>query len=272
MQRDPLASSRSDRAGCDSNEADSGCDVHVELFAGAGGTALGLARALNPAGITVWTVEKAEKRHARNPFAWFTGDWREGLDRALQTGRVVSLSGGPPCTKNTAGTRALRSREGDGRYRDDPDLENVREAFEETGLPWLIENVESEVSKRKMRDPLRLCGSEFDLQADDPATGLRLWLKRHRLFEANFPIWGAGGCRHPKGLRCAGAYGGARRNEVEARTIRKGGYVPSVEVVRELLGAPPWMIESDLFLSIPPAYGEHLGLILRDHLARAVAA
>lgn len=254
-------------------------DVHVELFAGAGGTAHGIAQALAPAGVTVWTVDNATERHARNPYAWFTGDWREGLDRALQTGRVGSLSGGPPCTKNTAGTRALRSKEGSGRYRNDPDLENVREAFEQTGLPWFLENVESEVSKAKMRSPLRLCGTEFDLQADDPTIPERLWLRRHRLFEASFPLMGAGGCRYPcgkrstPGWRCAGAYSGARRDEAEARLIRKGGYVPKdVEVLRQLLGAPDWMIEADLFLSIPPAMGRHIAEQLLVHLEGRVAA
>jgi hypothetical protein len=53
-------------------------------------------------------------------------------------------------------------------------------------------------------------------------------MKRHRLFESNVPLWPAGELHHPKDMQCAGAYGGARRDKVEARTIRKGGYVPSV--------------------------------------------
>jgi DNA (cytosine-5)-methyltransferase 1 len=231
--------------------------VHVELFGAEGGSAHGYATALAPGGVTVWSVDNDPARHEVNPYAWFTGDWYEGLQSS------------PPCTKNTAGTRAVdRSR-----YDNDPDLENVRDVLEQTGLPYIIENVESEVTKRKMISPLRLCGTEFGLQADDPTVEQRLWLRRHRLFESNLTLMGAGGCRHPKGLRCAGAYGGARRDEVEARTIRKGGYVPKdIEVLRALLGAPPWMTEKGLFLCIPSVYAEHLGVQLLAHLALEVAA
>lgn len=256
--------------GADSESGSGG--VHLELFGGAGGTAHGVALAMAPAGIAVWSVDNAVERHARNPYAWFTGDWREGLDRALQTGRVVSIGAAPPCTKNSAGTRALdRSR-----YDNDPDLENVREVLIATGLPYFIENVESEVTKRKMRSPLRLCGFEFNLTAVDD-DGTVLHLKRHRLFESNVPLVGAGGCPgHPRkgGPQIAGAYGGARRDKVEARTVRKGGYVPpNIKVLRALLGAPAWMTEEeDIFLSVPPAYGEHVGRQLLAHIRGEVAA
>lgn len=65
-------------------------------------------------------------------------------------------------------------------------------------------------------------------------------------------------------MQCAGAYGGARRDKVEARTIRKGGYVPGTDVMRELLGTP-WMSEKGCQLSIPPAYTEHIGAQLLAH-------
>ena len=58
---------------------------------------------------------------------------------------------------------------------------------------------------------------------------------------------------------------------IEARTIRKGGYVPSVEVMRELLGTP-WMSEKGCQLSIPPSYAEHVGVQLIAHLESEVAA
>ena len=74
-------------------------------------------------------------------------------------------------------------------------------------------------------------------------------------------------CSHPAGIQCAGAYGGARRDKWEAKRVRKGGYVPkSLDVLRELVGAP-WMSEKGCFLSIPPAYTEHIGAQILEHLA-----
>lgn len=78
-------------------------------------------------------------------------------------------------------------------------------------------------------------------------------------------VEGADECLHPRNMQCAGAYGGARRDKVEARTIRHGGYVPAPEVMSDLLGID-WMSEKGLFLSIPPAYTEHLGTQLLEWL------
>lgn len=93
--------------------------------------------------------------------------------------------------------------------------------------------------------------------------GTPLWMRRHRLFESNVALYPAEDCLHPRNMQCAGAYGGARRDKVEARTIRKGGYVPSVSVMADLLGID-WMTEKGLQLSIPPAYTEHVGAQLLD--------
>lgn len=133
----------------------------------------------------------------------------------------------------------------------------VRELLEASGKPYIIENVAD--AKRELRDPLRLCWSEFRKNGsviDTDGTPLRM--ERHRLFESNLALRGAGGCNHERAVQVAGAYGGARRDKWEARHIRKGGYVPSLEVMRELLETP-WMSEKGCFLSIPPMYTEFLG-------------
>lgn len=54
--------------------------------------------------------------------------------------------------------------------------------------------------------------------------------------------------------------------------MRKGGYVPaSLDVLRNLIGAP-WMTEQGCFLSIPPAYSQHIGERLINHLTQEMAA
>ena len=95
-------------------------------------------------------------------------------------------------------------------------------------------------------------------------------MDRHRLFECSEFVMVPDHPKHDRSVQVAGSYGGARRDKVEARTIRKGGYVPSADVQRALLGTP-WMSEKGCQLSIPPAYTEFVGTALLDHLARAAA-
>ena len=141
----------------------------------------------------------------------------------------------------------------------------TREVMILAGLPYVIENVED--AGPELINPMRLCGFEFGLTAiDDDGTLLKM--KRHRLFESNVFLVGAGGCpSHPRdGTQIAGAYGGARRDKDEARKIRKGGYVPkSLGVLQAMLGVP-WMDETGCFLSIPPVYTEHIGAQLLAHI------
>ncbi len=63
----------------------------------------------------------------------------------------------------------------------------------------------------------------------------------------------------------AGA-GGAGRDKWEAKHIRKGGYVPNLDVMQALLGTPRMTNETACKRSIPPAYTEHLGRQVRDTL------
>jgi DNA (cytosine-5)-methyltransferase 1 len=123
----------------------------------------------------------------------------------------------------------------------------------ETGKPWVIENVMG--AKPELLSPFMLCGRMFYLTATD-TDGTHLVLDRHRLFETspgltiNPPVH----YKHDTSVQVAGVYGGARRDKVEARTVRKGGYVPAdTGVLKTLIGAE-WMTIQGLFLSIPPAY------------------
>jgi hypothetical protein len=70
---------------------------------------------------------------------------------------------------------------------------------------------------------------------------------------------------HRRALQVAGSYAGARRDKLQARHVRHGGYVPSADVQRALLGVP-WMSERGAMLSIPPVYTEWIGAQLLDAL------
>lgn len=135
-----------------------------------------------------------------------------------------------------------------------------------TGLPYIIENVVG----APLVEPVMLCGSEFNLTAYDPAIDAAVRLERHRLFESNVFLLGAGGCAHDRRVQVAGAYGGGSVDRTRAKEVRRGGYTPAKEVRAALLGID-WMTQGGLSQSIPPAYTEHLGRQLLEHI-KAVAA
>lgn len=227
----------------------------LDLFCGEGGAGEGYARA----GFNVTGVDNAPARLSRYPHHHVQADALEYL--AEHGHEYDAIHASPPCTGYSRGTAALPDRL--DRY--DRLIPATRALLEATGLPYVIENVED--ARSELVNPVTLCWTEFrhpGAVTDDDGTPL--WMRRHRLFESNFPVLRPGGCRHPKSMQCAGAYGGARRDKIEARSIRKGGYVPSVTVMRSLLGAP-WMTEKGCQLSIPPAYTEHIGSFLLEWCA-----
>ena len=253
----------------------------LDLFCGQFGAGMGYHRA----GFTVYGVDNEPARGKFAPFALHVGDAievmaaliaGESVDFAYPGGATVerlaladfaAIHGSPPCTGFSRGTVAIPDR----LTRYDRLIAVTREAMILTGLPYVIENVED--AGPELINPMRLCGFEFGLSAvDDDGTVLRM--KRHRLFESNVFLVGAGGCLgHPRnGPQIAGAYGGARRDKVEARLIRKGGYVPkSLDVLRAMLGTP-WMDETGCFLSIPPVYTEFVGAQLLAHIESEAVA
>lgn len=234
----------------------------LDLFCGEGGAAMGYHRA----GFDVVGIDTDPKRLDRYPFESHQADALVFLAEHGHEFDAVHAS--PPCQGYSRGTAALPDRL--DRY--DRLIAATRDMLVATGLPYVVENVED--AAPELRAPLMLCGTEFGLAADD-TDGRRLALKRHRLFESNVHLLGAGGCLGHSARtrrRVAGVYGGARRDEQEAREVRKGGYVPaSLDVLRNLIGAP-WMTEQGCFLSIPPAYSQHIGEQLLNHLTQEIAA
>ena len=258
----------------------SGRPLLLDVFSGESGAGMGYHRA----GFDVRSIDNAPARAKRTPFPIHVGGAIEALATLLDgdaldfvrpDGHIEWLSlsdfdamhGSPPCTGYTRGTAAIPNR----LERHDRLIAVTRDLFEQTGLPYVIENVAD--ARPELRDPLMLCWSMFHEPGsviDNDGTPLRM--ERHRLFESNMFLTAPGTCNHPKAVQVAGAYGGARRDKVEAREVRKGGYVPpSLDILRALVGAP-WMSETGCFLSIPPpAYTEHIGRQLLEHLGRAVA-
>lgn len=211
----------------------------LDLFCCEGGASVGYARA----GFEVVGVDIAPQ--PGYPFEFHQEDALEYLAEHFSEFDAIAAS--PPCqaysiTRNTHG-------------RQHPDLlAPTREALQATGRPYIIENVPG----APLVDPVTLCGSEFGLRARD-TDGTEVALRRHRLFESNVWLMGAGGCRHDA-TPIGGVYGGAWNRKPEDRDRpRKGGYVPAVPVRAALLGIDWPVSEHGLSQAIPPAYTAFLG-------------
>lgn len=210
----------------------------LDLFCCAGGAAMGYARA----GFEVVGVDLAPQRNY--PFAFIQADVLSLDQRFLRFFDLIHAS--PPCQ----GYTALRHAKG---AKGAPQLiDQVRDALVGAGVPWVIENVEE--ARWAMRDPVMLCGTMFGLQTEGHE------LRRHRLFEASFPILLPGGCRHGAGP-VVGVYGGHARN----RAAKKGGRSTKDSwanghraAAAEAMGIG-WATLGEMSEAIPPAYTEHIG-------------
>lgn len=216
----------------------------LDLFCGAGGCAMGYARA----GFSIVGVD--HKPQPNYPFEFWQLDAVEVLDWLL-TGRwqvapladFVVIHASPPC-QGYSGLRRL----GKGAGVDSPLLIGViRERLERTRLPYIIENVED--ARGAMRAPYRLCGSTFGL-------GVR----RHRLFETNFPLLVPSCSCHPS-RSTIGVYG-------DHPQVSKGmNRAHTLAQAQEAMGID-WMTWPEIREAIPPAYTECIGAQLIDQMAR----
>lgn len=235
----------------------------LDLYCGAGGASRGYVAA----GYTVTGVD-ADPAPLRNyPYPSIRADALDVLaEPTLLTG-VDLIHASPPCQTYSI----TRHTHADTH----PDLlAATLEALHRTGLPWVIENVPG----APLDPALTLCGTMFGLQADDPATGRIVALRRHRLFASNLPLAAPAACtclrtrRLDQGNlrptrqadRIGGVYGGGS-NDNRARKVRRGGYTPAKEVWVGLMGID-WMTRDQLAQAIPPAYTHWIGTLLRPHL------
>jgi DNA (cytosine-5)-methyltransferase 1 len=224
----------------------------LDLFSCAGGAGVGYSRA----GFDVYAVDIDPQQN--NPFPFHQSDALRVL-KALIAGDSVCFvhtngdleklrlsdflvaHASPPCQRYSISANAHEVEH--------PDLvEPTRELLIATGLVYVIENVEG----APLLEAMTLCGTEFGLRAHD-IDGHPLALKRHRLFESNVWLMGAGGCSHD-GTTWAGVYGGSRHRKPEHRDNpeRRGGYVPARSVRAQLLGID-WMNDHEMAQSIPPS-------------------
>jgi DNA (cytosine-5)-methyltransferase 1 len=212
----------------------------LDLFCGAGGSAMGYHRAFPDAEIVGVDINP----QPRYPFTFIQGD---ALDRPWASGWFDLIHASPPCQTFTA-----YRRKGHGVGDGYPNLiPAVRAMLQEDGSPYVIENVHG----APLTDPVLLCGSSFGLD-----------IRRHRLFESSFPI-------DPP--PCDHAWQTPRfppaTNRTNLRsTVEIGVWRIPLAVQQAAMGID-WMALRELTEAVPPAYTEHIGQALAAHLQKAAA-
>ena len=203
----------------------------LDLFAGAGGAAMGYRRA----GFDVVGVDINPQPNY--PFEFYQGDAIHYLAEHWREFDAVHAS--PPCQRYSAMT-ACRP----GLADEYPDLiAPVRNLLELTGLPYVLENV----ARSPLRPDLTLCGQMFGLP-----------LYRHRVFEASFFMWQPEHPRHTVPGSKAGHW-------TPGHIISVSGNCSPIALAREAMGIN-WTTRHELAESIPPVYTEHVGTQLRAHI------
>lgn len=216
----------------------------LDLFAGGGGA----TRGYQLAGFHVTGVDIDPQPHycgdtllQRNAIEFMSRPYR-------WSGLFDAIAASPPCQRYSD----LAKRNGNA--HEWPDLiEPTRDLLEQTGLPYVIENVEG----APLRDPVMLCGTMFP----------ELRVIRHRLFETNWPLTAPEHGTHPLVFthdKRKAHYG--KLDQDTAFVQVTGGGNCTVKNKRDAMGVP-WMTGAEANEAIPPAYTEWVGAQLVRSLA-----
>jgi DNA (cytosine-5)-methyltransferase 1 len=210
----------------------------LDLFCGAGGASTGYHRAgFDVTGVDIEPMPRYPHKFVQGDATTYPLD---GFD---------AIHASPPCHDHSTLNAVHRIDYGTGWM-----LAATRERLQAHGAPWVMENVPG----APMIHPLKLCGAELGLTTLMPGTG-PVWLRRHRLFESNMFLFGAGGCscssKATVGVYGHGA-GGARQR------VRGPG---TAQASRDVMGID-WMNRDELDEATPPAYTEFIGTQLLSYL------
>lgn len=176
------------------------------------------------------------------PFEFLQHDILD-LDWLLRIGEIDAVHASPPCQSFTD-----YRRRGDGVGEGYPNLIPItRDLVEAMNVPYVIENVEK--ASVELRTSTRLCGSAFGQD-----------IRRHRLFETNWPLGGVD-CNHAwQTPRFPSA-----TNRVNLRRTVEVGAWRCIPYAAEAMGID-WMTNEELSESIPPSYTEFIGRQLRGYI------
>lgn len=234
----------------------------LDLFCGAGGCAKGYRRA------GFFAIVGVDMKPQPNyPFAFVQMDAIKAMEVLLGGGKISTTEGhqfglddfhaihaSPPCQRYSTGSKCRADR-----GASHPDLlPAVQEALDQSGRPWVIENVPQAPFRRRTI----LCGLMF---------GLKLY--RHRGFETSFALSAP---EHPThagkrigkdGMCCVVGHGGGT-TAATRRNVKRFGTAQNKTNWEAAMGID-WMTRDELAQAIPPAYTEFVGRQLLAHLVSA---
>jgi DNA (cytosine-5)-methyltransferase 1 len=213
----------------------------LDVCCGAGGAAAGYARA----GFDVTGVDIEPQ--SDYPFELIRGDALEVLADSGFVSRFDAVHASPPCQRWAVAT--LSQRKAGQEY---PDLISpLRPLLEATGLPFILENV----PQAPLRADRTLCGCHFGLEI--PGVGQ---LRRERVFELSWkPVLEP--LPHSHVLPAISICG----HGTPAWQRKLTGHI-TVAQWREVMGISWVRNREALTECIPPAYTEHVGKLLLEHL------
>lgn len=218
----------------------------LDLFAGAGGAALGYYRA----GFEVTGVDINPQPRFPEFMTFIQADAMEilagGSHAAVCIDDFDAVHGSPPCQSYSSAMKHFASG-----Y---PELiEPVREVFSTLDIPWVIENVPGAPLPERTtlfgEEGLLLCGSMF---------GLRV--QRHRLFQTSFRIDPPRLCDHSRKVMNP-HNAGARK--IWREILGEDAFIE--RTWRDEMGVS-WMNGGEGREAIPPVYTHHIGFHMKNAL------
>lgn len=237
----------------------------LDLFSCQGGGAVGYKRA---GFAEIVGVDKDNQ--PRYPFGMVVGDALDVMRVLLDGGSITDNTGrewrlsdfaaihaSPPCQFGSEQTPMPH------RARHPNLIPQTRKLLQESGFPYVIENVEN--VRRHLENPVMICGSML---------GLTVW--RHRYFETGgFWCMSPGSCNHSRRPVTFTSGSNSRKlnrmtpvlvTGTTPRSARDGGrFEFSVEECR-VAAEVPWMSRDGVDQSIPPVYTAYVGGHLINHL------
>lgn len=214
--------------------------IVYDVCCGVGGASMGYRRAgFNVIGIDL----NAQPDY---PFEFHQMDVRHLIGAQLRWGGAAFIHFSPPCQKHSALTKGTNY----GRQYTDV-LEYCRELGKESGVPYVIENVQG----APLRKDVVLCGEMFGLG-----------VIRHRVFEfGNMPPMPQPEEKPHRG-RVAGYRHGQWYDGPYKAVYGDGGGKGTVREWQQAMGIYWTSNRKSIAEAIPPAYTECIGRYVADHL------